>query len=102
MVAPQQGPVKRLDDLRYSRVKAVQHVQGIRTTPSPITETPTAISARIPRRSRVSRRAADEAEEISLARSIRFIYECSTVITTFPLLCPCSTYLKASAICAKG
>src|SRR5258706_5197435 len=32
----------------------------------------------------------------------RVIYECSTVITTFPFLCPCSTYLKASTICSKG
>ena len=29
-------------------------------------------------------------------------YECATVITTFPFLCPCSTYLKASAICSNG
>ena len=25
-----------------------------------------------------------------------------TVITTFPFLCPCSTYLKASVICSNG
>jgi hypothetical protein len=29
-------------------------------------------------------------------------YECATVITTFPFLCPPSTYLKASAICSNG
>lgn len=38
----------------------------------------------------------------SLWRLLHFIYECATVITTFPFLCPCSTYLKASAICSRG
>lgn len=32
----------------------------------------------------------------------RFIYGCSTVITTFPFLCPLSTCLKACAICSNG
>ena len=30
------------------------------------------------------------------------IYASATVITTFPFLCPCSTYLKASLMCSKG
>lgn len=32
----------------------------------------------------------------------RFIFGCSTVITTFPFLCPRSICLKACAICSKG
>jgi hypothetical protein len=32
----------------------------------------------------------------------RRIHGCATVITTFPFLCPCSTYLKASAIRSRG
>jgi hypothetical protein len=32
----------------------------------------------------------------------RSIYQCSTVITTFPFLRPCSTYLNASEIRSKG
>ena len=32
----------------------------------------------------------------------RFTYECATVITTFPFLCPRSTCLKASAIRSNG
>lgn len=27
---------------------------------------------------------------------------CTTVMTTFPFLCPFSTYLKASAVCSNG
>src|SRR4051794_15982503 len=29
-------------------------------------------------------------------------HECATVITTLPFLCPCSTYLKASAMRSRG
>ena len=46
-----------------------------------------------------------EGRELAISGSVDvdcFIYECATVITTFPFLCPCSTYLKASAIRSKG
>ena len=53
--------------------------------------------------SRASRNAwQDERPVPSESGAIRFIYECATVITTFPFLCPRSTYLNASAICSKG
>jgi hypothetical protein len=32
----------------------------------------------------------------------RLIFQCFTVITTFPFLCPCSTYLNASEIRSRG
>jgi hypothetical protein len=32
---------------------------------------------------------------------VTFMYQCDTMITTFPFLCPCSTHLKASAVCSK-
>ncbi len=60
------------------------------------------LNSRRRRRRRASARAGVRGRAPSSLWRRSLHRECSTVITTFPFLCPCSTYLKASAICFKG